>query len=229
MEESKRDGLPALVEKEPQQETEEGTPDTRHPTPATGAVMAGGQSRRLGRDKALLVVAGETLLARALRIVGQVTAEQFVIGPAERREQAPGIQVLADELPGSGPLGGIYTALRAARHEHLLVVACDMPFLNPALLRYLLSLGSGYDVVLPRVDGRGEQLHAVYARSCIEPVAAQLESGDFKIDRFFERVRVRSVEEDELRRHDPDLRSFRNVNTPDDWAEAQALLRGSPP
>jgi molybdopterin-guanine dinucleotide biosynthesis protein A len=188
--------------------------------------MAGGQSRRLGRDKALLEINGETLLARALRIVGEVTAERFIIGPAERREQAPGVRVLADELPGSGPLGGIYTALRAASHDLVLVVACDMPFLNPGLLRYLLSLAPGCDVVLPRVDGRGEQLHAVYARSCIEPIAAQLRSGDFKIDRFFARVRVRAVEEDELRRHDPDLRSFRNVNTPEDWAAAQALLSG---
>jgi len=186
--------------------------------------MAGGRSRRLGRDKALLVAGGETLLVRALRIVGEVTAEQFIIGPAERREQASGVRVLADELPGSGPLGGICTALRAASHDHLLVVACDMPFLNPDLLRCLLSLADGYDVVLPRVDGRGEQLHAVYARSCIEPIAAQLQAGDFKIDRFFTRVRVRSVDEDELRRHDPDLRSFRNVNTPEDWAEALALL-----
>lgn len=194
---------------------------------SSGAVMAGGQSRRLGRDKALLVVNGETLLARALRIVAEVTTEQLVIGPPERREQAPDVRVLADELPGSGPLGGIYTALRAASHDYLLVVACDMPFLNRDLLRYLLSLADAYDVVLPRVDGRGEQLHAVYARSCIEPIAAQLQSGDFKIDRFFARVRVRTVDEDELRRHDPSLRSFRNVNTPEDWAEAQALLAGA--
>lgn len=188
--------------------------------------MAGGKSQRLGRDKALLVVEGETLLARALRIVGTVTSEQLVVGSPERATQAPNTRVVSDELPGSGPLGGIYTALRAASHDRLLVVACDMPFLNPALLRHLLSLAEGYDVVLPFLEGRGEQLHAVYAHDCLEAIAQQLESGDFKIDRFFSRVRVRRVEENELRRHDPELRSFWNVNTPEDWERAQSSLAG---
>lgn len=196
------------------------------PLPATGAVMAGGKSQRLGRDKALLIVDGETLLSRALRIVGKVTSEQLVVGPPERAAQVQSVRVVSDELPGSGPLGGIYTALRAASRDRLLVVACDMPFLNPALLRYLLSLAEGYDVVLPFIEGRGEQLHAVYAQSCIEAVSQQLESGDFKIDRFFSRVRVRRVEESELRRHDPELRSFWNVNTPEDWERAQSSLAG---
>lgn len=200
------------------------TERAQHATAATGAVMAGGKSRRFGRDKALLVIQGETLLARALRMLRQATAEQFILGPPERSAQAPGTLVLPDEVANSGPLGGIYTALRAAAHDRLLVVACDMPFLNVALLQFLLSLAEDADVVLPRIGGRSEQLHAVYRRTCIAPIAEQLESGDFKIDRFFDRVRVRTVDEDELRSYDPDLRSFRNVNTPEDWAEAQTLL-----
>src|SRR5579875_3832675 len=117
---------------------------------ATGAVMAGGKSSRLGRDKALLTIDGETLLARALRCVASVTAEQLVIGPPERAAQAPGVRVVPDAYPGSGPLGGIYSALQAASHDSVLVVACDMPFLNGALLAYLLTLAPGYDVVLPK-------------------------------------------------------------------------------
>jgi molybdopterin-guanine dinucleotide biosynthesis protein A len=191
---------------------------------ATGAVMAGGKSSRFGRDKALLTVNGETLLARALRVLAGVTEEQIVIGPPERKSQAGTVQVVPDEYPESGPLGGIYTALHAASHELLLVVACDMPFLNPHLLAFLLTLAPDYDVVLPRPDGRGEQLHAVYRRSCLDPIRRQLDRGDFKVDRFFGEVRVRFVDEDELRRCDGDLRSFQNVNTIEDWAEAQALL-----
>lgn len=192
---------------------------------STGAVLAGGQSRRFGQDKALLRLGGETLLARALRILSQVTDEQVVIGPPWRAEQTGGARVVQDVAIGAGPLAGIAAALRAARHDTVLAVACDMPFLNPLLLAYLLSLAPGYDVVLPRLAGRGEQLHAVYSRACLAPIERQLGAGDFKVGRFFERVRVRDVSEDELRRFDSDLRSFRNVNTPEDWRDAQELLR----
>jgi molybdopterin-guanine dinucleotide biosynthesis protein A len=191
---------------------------------ATGAVMAGGRSSRLGRDKALLTINGETLLVRAVRTLHSVTAEQIVVGPPDRATQAGGVRAVPDEYPGSGPLGGIYSALRAASHEYLLVVACDMPFLNPALLAHLLTLAPAHDVVLPRLQGRGEQLHAVYRRTCLDPIRRQIERGDYKIDRFFAEVDVRDVDEDELRRYDPDLHSLRNVNTADDWAEAQRLL-----
>lgn len=192
--------------------------------PATGAVMAGGRSSRLGRDKALLTLNGETLLARSLRVLSEVTAEQLVIGPPERQVYAGSARVYADEYPGNGPLVGIYTALRAASHALLLVVACDMPFLNAALLGYLLTLAPGYEIVLPRVEGRGQQLHAVYRRSCLEPIRRQIDRGDFKVDRFFSEVSLRIVDDDELRRYDPELRSFRNVNTTEDWAEAQTLI-----
>lgn len=188
--------------------------------------MAGGRSSRLGRDKALLVLDNETLLSRALRTLTAVTAEQMVVGPAERQQQVSAVRVVPDIVPGSGPLGGIYSALQAAAYEYVLVVACDMPFLNPLLLTYLLTQAPGWDVVLPRVDGHGEQLHAVYARSCLDAITRQLQTGDFKIDRFFARVRVRSVEADELQRYDPELRSFWNVNTPEDWEQAQRLLAG---
>ena len=193
-------------------------------TNTAGAVMAGGKSRRLGRDKALLSVNGETLLQRALRTLAEVTSRQLVVGPPERRTQAGAAMVVSDAFPDSGPLGGIYTALQAADADRVLVVACDMPFLNVELLRYLCDQTDDYDVVLPRVGGRGEQLHAVYGRACLEPIRRRLERGDLKIDRFFGEVRVRTVDEDELRRFDPELRSFHNINTTEDWAEAEALL-----
>jgi molybdopterin-guanine dinucleotide biosynthesis protein A len=186
--------------------------------------MAGGKSRRFGRDKALLTINGETLLARTLQTLGRVTSDLLVVGPPQRQHEAGAARVVPDEYPDSGPLGGIYTALRASALEHVLVVACDMPLLNVDLLRYLLTIKDGWDVVLPRVDGHGEQLHAVYATACLDPMQRRLDSGEYKIDRLFADVRVRTVEEDELRRHDPELQSFWNINTPADWERAQALL-----
>jgi molybdopterin-guanine dinucleotide biosynthesis protein A len=194
-----------------------------HASSPAGAVLAGGRSSRLGRDKALLEIRGETLLARAVRTLSSVCDEVIVVGPEERRAVVPAVRVVPDERPGIGPLGGIATALRATAAERLLVVATDMPLLNPDLLRYLLDLSHGSDVTIPRVDGRTQQLHAVYGRTCLDVIDDQLGHEDYKIDRFFARVRVRVVEEDEIRRIDPDLHSFRNINTEEDWHSVRSL------
>ena len=198
-------------------------PNTRTPIPASAAILAGGRSSRLGRDKALLELGGEPLLARAVRLLRAVVDEVIVVGPAERAAVVPGVRIVPDERPGVGPLGGIASALRATEAPYLLVVATDMPLLNVDLLRYLLSLAPGHDIVLPRVEGRTQQLHAVYSRACLPLIDAQLARDDFKIDRFFAQARVRLVEEDEARRFDPDLLSFRNINTEADWQAVQRI------
>ena len=190
----------------------------------TGTVLAGGRSSRLGRDKALLEVGRETRLARAVRTLGTVSDEVVGVGPAHRAALVPGVRVVPDERPGVGPLGGIATALRAMRGERLLAVATDMPLLSTDLLRSLIELSPGYDVTIPRVEGRTQQLCAVYARTCLPMIDDQLARDDFKIDRFFARVRVRIVEEEDVRRFDPQLLSFRNVNTEEDWQTVRALI-----
>lgn len=186
--------------------------------------MAGGRSSRLGRDKALLEAGGETLLARAVRTLRSVCDQVIVVGPREREMLVPGVRVVPDERPGIGPLGGIATALRAASGDCILAVATDMPLLVPDLLRFLLARSDGYDVTIPRVEGRTQQLCAIYARACLPVIDEQIARDDFKIDRFFQRVRVRIVEEDAVRRLDPDLRSFRNINTEADWQAVRALI-----
>ncbi len=193
------------------------------PLSITGAVMAGGQSRRFGRDKALLVLDGEPLLARAVRLLRPLSDDVLVLGPPHRAAVVPGIRVISDEVPGMGPLGGIATALRAARYPAVLVVATDMPLLQPALLRHLIALSQDADVVIPRSGGFTEQLCAIYSRACLPFIDAQVARGDYKIDRFFPLVRTRYVDEPELRRFDFELLSFRNINTDDDWQALQAL------
>ncbi len=191
-----------------------------------GVVLAGGRSSRFGRDKALLEIGGQTLLQRSVVSVRDACGEALIVGPPERGQQAPGTPVVQDEIPGIGPLGGIATALRARSGRSALVVAVDMPFLSVPLLRHLVELAGEADVVLPVVGGRGQQLHAVYGPACLPAIEAQIAAGDYKIDRFFPSVRLRRVDEAELRRFDPSLRAFQNVNTPEAWAAAQADLRG---
>ncbi|MBI4507162.1 MAG: molybdenum cofactor guanylyltransferase [Chloroflexi bacterium] len=196
--------------------------------PVSGAVLAGGRGVRLGRDKARVAVGGATLLDRAIATLASFCTDVLVVGRTGDFTPRPDVRALPDLRPGSGALGGIYTALVAAAHPLCVVVACDMPFLNPALLRYLAALGEHADVVTPLVHTHPETLHAVYRRTCIPHIEAQLDRGDFKIARFFDAVRVRYVERAEITPVDPDLRSLFNINHPDELAAAQAAFGDSP-
>lgn len=192
-----------------------------------GIVLAGGQSRRMGRDKALESFDGQPLLRRALDRVSGVTDEIIVVAADEPRAAALPLlddtRVALDLYPGLGSLGGIFSGLSAARHRYGLVVGCDMPFLNPDLMRHLLSLREGFDVVAPVIDGRPEPVHAVYSRVCLPHIENRLKAGELKITGFYGQVRVRYVPEEEVIRFDPDLLSFFNVNSPADLERAHAL------
>jgi molybdopterin-guanine dinucleotide biosynthesis protein A len=193
---------------------------------ASVAVLAGGQSRRMGQDKAFLPVGGRPVVERVVERVAPLSDDLLLIANTQAPYSHLAARLVSDVYPGQGPLGGIYTALQAARHEHCLVVACDMPFLNPGLLRYLIDLvglASGYDVVIPRVEEFPETLHAVYGKRCLEPIQRRLLAGQLKIVGFFDEVRVRYVERDDVARFDPEFRSFLNMNTPSDWERVQRL------
>ena len=187
---------------------------------ATAAILIGGDSRRMGRDKSTLVVGGRPLLAEICRRLDPLVSEILLVTRPERRESAeqtapPGSRVICDDLAGRGPLVGIHAALLQSRHDDVLTVACDMPDLQPDLLAALLVDQRG-DVVIPRLDTGWEPLLAVYRRSCLPAIAAVLERGPAPVPSFFDQVNVTVWDEAELRRHDPDLRSLANLNFPED-------------
>ena len=193
-------------------------------TPAISvAVLAGGQSRRMGRDKAFLPVGGRPVVERVVERLALLSDDMLLIANTHAPYRHLSARLVGDAYPGQGSLGGIYTALHAACHDHCLVVACDMPFLNADLLRYLIGLSPGYDVVIPRVEEFPETLHAVYGKRCLEPIQRRLLDGQLKIVGFFDEVRVRYVERDDVARFDPAFRSFMNMNTPADWERVQQL------
>ena len=199
-------------------------------------VLAGGQSRRMGRDKALLDFDGAPLIARVIERVRQVCAEVIVVANDAYAYACFGACVVGDVYPGKGSLGGIFSGLQAAHEEYALAVACDLPFLNDALLRYMILLAPQADVVIPRAHAptgkaqgatRYDQLavkESVYSKRCLEPMRARLLADDLRIINFFDEVRVRVVEPDQVARFDPQLLSFLNVNTPEDWKSALLLL-----
>jgi len=191
-------------------------------TGLTGIVWSGGSSQRMGRNKALMELDGQTLIGRTLDKLSRLCDELIIsANDVELYAHLPA-RVIPDVIPGRGALSGIHASLAEMRHERAVVVACDMPFLSLPLLRFMVAVAPGYDVVVPRLGGYYEPLHAVYSASCIAPIEQLLAAGPQRIVGLFERVRVREVTQDQVRLFRAAL-SFVNVNTPEDWAEAQRL------
>ena len=193
----------------------------------SGVALAGGQSKRLGRNKAVEKVGDQLLIDRVIQRLSQVTSETVVVVAEEAKVAdlplPPWVRTTADLYPGSGSLGGILTGISAAQGKYSVVVACDMPFLNVDLLRFMLDLVSEYDAVVPRIKGRPEPLHAVYSRNCLEPIEERLLAGELKIAGFFDEINVGYVEEDEITTFDPYFLSFFNINTQRDLDKALSL------
>lgn len=189
----------------------------------TGAVLAGGRSTRMGSNKALLEVDGVRLIDGTVATLRGLFPEVLIIANDPQPYAGLGVPVHADLVPGKGSLGGIYTALTAAARPHIFCLACDMPFANPALIRFLCALAEGHDVVVPRTAEGLQPLHALYGKGCLPPMRRQIEADRLKIDRLYEAVRVRYVDEAEMRPYDPDRLSFWNLNTREELAQAQAL------
>jgi molybdopterin-guanine dinucleotide biosynthesis protein A len=189
----------------------------------SSVILAGGQSRRMGRDKSRLTLNGETLAARAVRTLSALSQDLLLVTNTPEQFEGLSARLTGDVIPGGGALAGIHAGLTAARHEWALVVACDMPFLNLDLLRYLASLAPGHAAVVPRWKGERETLHTFYSRQCLPVIEPILQRGGGRIIEFYECINVRYVEPDEITRLDPQGLSFFNVNSPEDWARAQEL------
>ncbi len=192
----------------------------------SAVILAGGRSRRLGVDKALLKLDGEWLLERIASSLASLSDDLRVVVDDRDKLGHLGLPTVADVLHGLGPLGGIYSGLRAMQHERGLFVACDMPLLDLNLLRYMVSLSNDFDVVIPRIGNNVEPLHAVYSKACAAPIAELLEQCDLRIVHFFPQVRVRYVEQAEIDTFDPQHWSFFNINTADDLERAHLLIHG---
>ena len=198
--------------------------------PVTSIVLAGGKGLRLGREKTMEKLDGQTLLQRAIECLSLLGDDILVVFAHGQTSPLPlhyskQIRILTDLYPDKGALGGIYTGLVASDSPYNLVVACDMPFLNINLIRYLLELAPGFDAVVPRSKGDIEPLHAIYSRSCLRVIDIQLQQGGLRVRDLLNQVRVRYVEEEEIERFDPEHLSFFNINCEADLEKARELLR----
>lgn len=210
----------------------------RNPTipPLSTLILAGGLSRRFGQDKRLLRLwgcNGPTLLEHSIQLVQAVSAEVLVVLNDPEQWSHLATHLVRDCHPNGGALGGIYSGLQAMRYEHALVVACDMPLLNPALLQFMADQPRTYDILIPRSLRTGvprnpfaaETLHAIYGKTCLGAIQATLEAGQRRITDIFPQLQVRYLDPAAYRHLDPDGFSFLNINTLEDVMIAQQALR----
>lgn len=186
----------------------------------SGVILAGGTSRRMGRDKALLKLGDRPLIAVVAERLRAVASEVIVAADGGARYAQFADRCVPDVYPEVGTLGGIHAGLLAAAHELALVVGCDMPFLNPDVLAWLVDAADGVDLAVLRHELGMEPLHAVYRKSCLPAIEATIHSGQRCAFAFYDQVRVRYVNPAEIPSLGLGLGSFYNVNTPDQWRHA---------
>jgi molybdopterin-guanine dinucleotide biosynthesis protein A len=181
----------------------------------TIAILAGGQSRRMGTDKSFVNLRGKPLISHVLERVSILSLPTMLIANQQEPYRFLGLPIFGDIIIGKGSLGGLYTALFHSSTSHTLCVACDMPCLNPSLISYLIDQCQDYDAIVPRIDNLPQSFHAIYRKTCLPIVAKQVEQGHLKVRDLYPLLNSHFVDEEELRTVDPLLKSFINVNTPE--------------
>ena len=197
----------------------------------TGVLLAGGKSRRMGEDKRYLVVGEQTLLERGLAVFRSIFQEVLVVIAQDSPPLSIDARVVRDLVPDCGSLGGLYTGLTQATTPYIFVVACDMPFLNQAVIAQFMSRRATADIVIAKLDGRLHPMHALYSACCLPALEQMIRARQLKIQEIVSQssLRVRYVTETDLLTIDPSGHSFYNVNTMADLEAARSLLPRIPP
>ncbi|MGE5360816.1 MAG: molybdenum cofactor guanylyltransferase [Bacteroidales bacterium] len=193
--------------------------------PWTAAIIAGGAASRLdSRDKSRLLVGNRSILERQLAAIRPLTDHVMVVANRPERFADTPVRVVPDMIAGAGALGGIYTALATASTEHVVAIACDMPFITSAFLARLVALAAEADLVIPKPADGYQPLCACYSRACVEPIRRRIGVHALRVQDLAEEVRVREVGPAELAEFDASGLLFFNVNTPGDHDRAEQLV-----
>lgn len=200
-------------------------------TEVTGILLAGGKSRRMGEDKRYLVVGEQTLLERGLSVLRSAFQEVLVVIAQDSPSLGVDARVVRDLVPDCGSLGGLYTGLIQATTPWIFAVACDMPFLNQAVIAQFTSRRVAVDIVMAKLAGQLHPMHALYGKRCVPIVEQMIQARRFKIQGMVSQspLQVKYVTEEDLFTLDPSWRSFFNVNTVAELEEARYLLTRVPP
>jgi len=189
----------------------------------TGIILAGGKSSRFGSNKALAEFNGTSLIERVIGVLGRVFRNLIIITNNPLEYSYLKIPLHQDLVKGLGPVGGIYTGLDALEDGWAFFCACDMPFINEGLVRYIAGVKNGYDAVVPKVDWKIEPLHALYSKSCLSAMKDLIYNKEYQTIKAFNKINVRFVEEEEIKKYDPQLKTFLNVNRQDELQKIKEM------
>ena len=181
-----------------------------------GVILAGGKSLRYGKNKGLAKINGIPLIERVVQVMNSLFQHLIIITNTPDEYAYLRLPMHEDLIKRIGPLGGIFTGLSVISNNAGFFVACDMPLLNRELIRHMVENKNDFDAVVPRVSEEKEALHALYSKRCLPAIRRLIDTGEYRVIRFFHEVSVWYVDEDEIRSFDPELRSFFNVNSPHD-------------
>lgn len=187
-------------------------------------ILAGGESRRMGFPKPLLLVNRKSLIEIIIERLKDLFSEIIVVGKGEQRSYGKEFIFVEDLYDQRSPLVGIYSGLKTSKNQLNFVVACDMPFVNKNLVKYMVGNAGDYDVVVPVVRGYYEPLHAVYTKNTVNVIEEQIERENLKVTSIYDRVNVKEIPEKIVKKYDPELMSFINLNTPKDLKKYVSLL-----
>lgn len=192
-------------------------------TDFTLAIIAGGKSSRMGTDKAFVTLADKPMIEHVIERTADIGQSGTILITNNKSAYAHlNLPMYTDIQQEKGSLGGIYTAISHSKTPYTLVVACDMPFLNPDLLKFMVAqISEDVDIVVPRVEGYPQGLHAIYSKTCLDPIENQLDEDRLKIIRFYDQVRVRYLDEADYAPFAGDGHAFTNLNTPEELKAAQ--------
>jgi molybdopterin-guanine dinucleotide biosynthesis protein A len=193
---------------------------------ASGVILAGGRSSRMGRDKALMLYNDKTIIERTVQELQKAVDDVIIVVNDKLKYHLPDVSEIPDVYPDLGPLSGMHAGLLQARHQAAFIISCDMPLFSARLAEYLLERSPGYDVVVPRINNYWEPMCAVYSKACIDPIEKRLLSGSRKVMAFYADVRVLEIAQSEIEAIGRLEDLFYNMNTPEDY---QSFLRRMAP
>ena len=191
----------------------------------TGVILAGGESTRMGKNKAFIEINGKRIIDRTVSLFREIFDDVLLVTNTPLDYIELKIRIVTDLVPGKGSLGGIYTGLFFSSSPKAFFVGCDMPFLDRRVIQYFLSLAQTADIVVQRTKDYWQPLHAVYPRTLLKPIERLWQQGELAIIKAYQGLRVREVTGEELKPFDPDLHTLSNINTPE---ELKKLLETYP-
>ena len=194
-----------------------------NPNNITCFILAGGQSKRLGANKALIEIGGERLIDIMLRKLSAVFSELVLITIPEHNYPDIKQKKIFDIVPNKSSLGGVYTGLMESNSSHSFFLACDMPFINMEFIKFMLEKKLDYDLLIPETNKGFQPLHAIYSKSCISHIKKLMDENNFKILDFFDKVRLKCIPEKICREFDPEEKMFLNINTVEDLKIAEKM------